>query len=164
MKKTAGFTLIRTLRCKNLIRVHKGFTLIELLVVISILGILLALSIFGMQGARQASRDGKRKADLEQIRSGLEMYRSDCDKYPTSGLTAGGVLKGSSDSGNCLVGNIYIGKIPGDPLTATNTYAYSSADGSKYTLCAALEQIPSSPDIAGCGSCTVACNYKVTNP
>ena len=73
-------------------RKNKGFTLIELLVVISILGVLLALSVFGMQGARQSSRDGRRKADLEQIRSGLEMYRADCNAYPTTLVTT---LKGT---------------------------------------------------------------------
>ena len=73
-----------------------GFTLIELLVVISIMGILLALSVFGMQDARRASRDGKRKADIEQIRSALEMYKADCGKYPlTAGVVPGSPLTGS---------------------------------------------------------------------
>ncbi|MCK4588676.1 prepilin-type N-terminal cleavage/methylation domain-containing protein, partial [Candidatus Woesebacteria bacterium] len=61
----------------------KGFTLIELLVVISIIGILLALSIFGLQGARKSARDSKRKADIELIRSGIEIYKADCNVYPT---------------------------------------------------------------------------------
>src|SRR3989344_5965218 len=68
-----------------------GFTLIELLVVISIVGSIIGLSVFGLQGARQSSRHSKRKADLEQIRSGLEIYKSDCDKYP---ITVGSTLNG----------------------------------------------------------------------
>lgn len=142
----------------------KGFTLIELLVVISILGILLALSVFGMQSARVASRDAKRKADLETIRSGVEMYRADCNTYPTSTLTAGTSLVGSGSPSTCLITNTYISKIPEDPVPASRKYAYSST-GSTYVLCASLEQAPNpTMDVTGCGSCTATCNYKVTNP
>jgi general secretion pathway protein G len=144
----------------------KGFTLIELLVVISIIGILLALSVFGLQGARLASRDAKRKSDLELIRSGLEIYKADCDSYPAT-LAQGGKLVGRDLTGSCLADNTYITLVPSDPLT-TSQYVYTAipVNGSdiKYTLCATLEQAPSTPDIAGCGSCLTDCNYKVTNP
>lgn len=147
-------------------QISRAFTLIELLVVVSIMGILLALSIFGMQGARQASRDGRRKADLEQIRSGLEMYRSDCGVYP---LTLSGTsLTGSGSSGSCSVDNVYIAKIPTDPLstqTSSIPYAYSSPNGITYILCSSLEQTPSYIDNGGCGSCgSKTCNYKAVNP
>jgi type II secretion system protein G len=140
----------------------KGFTLIELLVVISIIGILLGLSIFGLQGARQSSRDAKRKADLEMIRSGLEIYKADCNSYPTSLSTT---LVGDNSSTGCSSSNTYISAIPVDPVPATNSYAFSS-DGITYTLCAALENAPS-PTMAptpACGSCTTTCNYRVINP
>lgn len=142
-----------------------GFTLIELLVVISIMGILLALSVFGMQNARKASRDGKRKADLEQIRSALEMYKADCGAYP---LTSALVLKSATTlTGNgddCSSSNIYISTIPTDPVSTTSNYYYSS-NGDTYVLCASLEQGSGS---VGCGgsttSCGTACNYKVKSP
>jgi general secretion pathway protein G len=141
----------------------KGFTLIELLVVISIIGILLALSVFGLQGARLASRDAKRKSDLELIRSGLEIYKADCDTYPAT-LLQGGTLIGSGLNTSCSANNTYITLVPSDPLT-TSQYSYTaSSSNTKYTLCATLEQAPSNPDISGCGSCITACNYKVTNP
>src|SRR3972149_9954423 len=81
-----------------------GFTLIELLVVISIIGILIGLSVFGLQGARKSSRDAVRKADLEQIRSGLGMYKADCDTYPLTAnfsLPATTTLVGSGLTGSC---------------------------------------------------------------
>ena len=151
---------------------HDGFTLIELLVVISIIGILIGLSIFGLQGARQASRDAKRKADLEEIRSGLELYKSDCNTYPAA-LASGGTLIGSGTTSSCAAANTYISLIPSDPVSSTSNYAYkaTSTDGgltySTYTLCAALEQAPSpAMDVSGCGSCTIStgCNYIVINP
>lgn len=136
----------------------EAFTLIELLVVISIVGILLGLSVFGMQGARQASRDAKRKADLEQIRSGIEMYKADCGTYPTS-LTFGGSL-----SGNCPTNNIYISSVPVDPVSISRSYLYYS-DGITYQICASLEQGGASVSCGTASNCGGAtCNYKATNP
>jgi len=150
----------------------KGFTLIELLVVISIIGILIGLSIFGLQGARQAARDGKRKADLELIRSGIEIYKSDCNTYPVSNSPAnptnvfGSALTGDgSSSASCLRSNIYINQVPVDPTSPTAGYLYWS-NGLQYQICAALEQ-SSGPAVtcgnsSSCGSST--CNYQVLNP
>lgn len=133
----------------------KGFTLIELLVVVSIIGILIALSIFGLQGARESSRDARRKADLELIRSGLEIYKSDCDAYP---MTLGTALVGDDPGNEGCDGNTYIASVPGDPLGSAYYYA---SDGTIYRVCAALEQSPTTPD--SCTGCT-NCNYKVVNP
>jgi len=55
-------------------RRYKGFTLIELLVVIAIIGILAALSLFGLQGSFENSRDTQRKSDLKQFQASLESY------------------------------------------------------------------------------------------
>ena len=141
-----------------------GFTLIELLVVISIIGILLALSVFGLQGARESARDAKRKADLEQIRSGLEIFKADCDQYYTGASLPSPLIGVPAYGSSCLAANTYISSIPSDPIPGTRSYAYSS-DGLTYTLCTALEQPPSpAMDVTGCGGCTAACNYKVKNP
>jgi len=113
----------------------KGFTLIELLVVISIIGILIGISLFGMQGARESSRDARRKSDLEMIRSGLEIYKSDCNVYVPAPLSWGGLLTGS-----CPTANTYIATIPKDPLDPTYVYTYARPTTTTYTLCATLEQ------------------------
>lgn len=138
-----------------------AFTLIELLVVISIIGILIGLSIFGLQGARAASRDSKRKTDLELIRSGLEIYKADCNKYPTALSTS---LVGDGSTTSCSTSNTYISQVPSDPISPNAAYLYIS-DGVTYSLCAALEQGSGTVTCGGSSSCgSITCNYKVTNP
>ena len=142
--------------------VRRGFTLIELLVVISIIGILMAISLFGMQGAHESSRDARRKSNLELIRSGLEIYKSDCNIYPDS---LGSSLMGSGSPTSCAAANTYISAVPKDPLTPSKLYPYSRPTTTTYILCASLENPPSpAMDVTGCGSCGTTCNYKVTNP
>lgn len=144
---------------------YTGFTLIELLVVISIIGILISLSVFGLQGARKASRDAVRKADLETIRSGLGMYKADCNIYPTSlDLSSSISLKGDGSSTSCATTNIYITATPTDPISPAASYIYSS-DGVTYAICASLEEGTTAVSCGGSSNCGGAtCNYKVTNP
>jgi len=137
-----------------------GFTLIELLVVISIMGVLLGLSLFSFQGSKRSGRDARRKSDLELIRSGLEVYKSDCGSYPTS---LGESLLGDGSDSSCLLTNIYISEVPSDPQGMERLYVYSS-DGITYELCAALEGVTGSETCGGSSNCGEGCNYKVTNP
>jgi general secretion pathway protein G len=136
-----------------------GFTLIELLVVISIIGVLISLSIFGLQGAREGSRDARRKADLELIRSGIELYKSDCNAYPAS---LSEPLVGDDSTPACASSNTYIETMPADPASPGRVYYYTSG-GTTYELCAALEQEDPEPGLCG-GSCGETCNYRVINP
>ena len=154
--------MINNFKSTNLQIYKFGFTLIELLVVISIIGILVALSLFGIQGARESSRDAKRKSDLELLRSGLEMYKSDCGDYPAS---LGTSLVGDGTPASCAVTNTYISRIPKDPQDATRVYSYVRLTSVTYLICSALEQPPApAQDVTNCGSCGASCNYKVINP
>lgn len=147
---------------------QKAFTLIELLVVISIIAVLAGVSIFGLSGTRESSRDARRKSDLELVRSGLELYKADCNNYPpTASVVLNGTanLNGDGTPASCAVGNNYISGIPDDPIVGRD-YKYIST-GTTYILCAYLENAPSPamPGVGACGSCTAgACNYIVTNP
>ncbi len=66
----------------------KAFTLIELLVSISIIGILVTIGIASFATINKQTHDAKRKSDIEQVRSALEMYRSDMKYYPSGGCAS----------------------------------------------------------------------------
>ncbi|MEK7521378.1 MAG: prepilin-type N-terminal cleavage/methylation domain-containing protein [Patescibacteria group bacterium] len=161
--KKRGFTLITDFFKKKRSDMSSGknygFTLIEILVVLAIIGILIGLSIVAFSAASKAARDNKRKTDLAEIRSNIEIYRTDCGEYPAA-VTFGGALNGGTAA---CSGNVYMSLVPRDPqqTTGTRSYYYSRTTTNTYELCAALEQGGS----ATCGgACTVACNFRLTNP
>lgn len=121
-----------------------GFTLIELLVSISIIAILTALLTANFVGARQRGRDGVRKADVRQMQSALELYRSDNGSYPLD--SAFPQCENPLEVG----GSTYMQEVPCDPSTSS-PYTYISPDGSTYTLYACLENEQDSEIATGPG-------------
>lgn len=147
--------------------VPNAFTLIELLVVISIIGILIALSASAFLSTKASARDTKRKADLEEIRSALEIYRTDCGRYPAT-VAFGSALTGDGSSSSCGTANTYMAKVPNDPQTSAYQYGYLPS-GTGYKLCSYLETVTScTADDGSCGDCPSCgpsgCRYKVRNP
>ena len=133
----------------------KGFTFIEMLVTITIIAVLMAIGVTNFRVANQKARDGRRKADLEQIRAALELYRTDQGTYPTTAMWPGA---GSSFEAD---GITYMEMVPDDEIEGYD-YSYTS-DGLSYSLCAALE-IETSGSCPG-GDCGDGdCNYQLTNP
>ena len=63
---------------------NSSFTLIEILVVATIIGLLAAGGIASYTQFNKQARDARRKADIEEIRAALEIYRSNTDIYPDS--------------------------------------------------------------------------------
>lgn len=84
---------------------HKGqgFTLIELIVVMLIIAMLATLAVPRYFGSVQKSRDAVLKENLALMRSALDKYYGDNDKYPAA----------LED----LVSHKYLRSIPPDPLT-----------------------------------------------
>lgn len=90
----------------------RGFTLVELLVVIAIISILATLLLLQLGVARAKARDAKRIADVNQVRSGLELYFDDNGSYlGTNVMTA--------------LEPTYLINVPQDPLAAGCTDTYS---------------------------------------
>lgn len=142
---------------------RRGFTLIELLVVISIIGILSSFLLANFVGVRQRARDGVRKADLRQIQSALELYRSDQAIYPTGSLpSCGSPLQDASTPPV-----VYMQKIPCDPSSGA-VYTYSdSGGGTSYSIVACLENgNDAQKDAATAAPCNATTNisYTLQNP
>lgn len=60
----------------------KGFTLIELLTVIAIIGILASIVVVAVNEPRKRGRDAKRISDLKSMKTALEMYYEQNQKFP----------------------------------------------------------------------------------
>lgn len=142
----------------------------ELLITISIIAVLSAISLFAVSGARKSARDGRRKADLESIRSALELYKADCGSYKLTLPGVGSALTSDAPPTCPTGGIVYLQKMPGDPVGSSQTYRYNrpAASPNIYYLCARLEEPPATAmDVTNCnGNCgsAGACNYIVFNP
>jgi len=147
---------------------RQGFTLIEILIAIAIIAILTAIGIVSYGSVNRRARDAKRFGDIEQIRSALEMYRSDKGYYPavnTSGFDSAANL---NDALNTSGG--YIPVIPADPQNTVHSYYYaaSNLDGVSgnyygYCLCSYLETQETTTSSCA-DTLPAACKYGVRNP
>ncbi len=172
---------------KSRIPLSKGFTLIELLVVIAIIGILASVILASLNSARAKARDARRKEDLNQIQTALEMYYDQYGGYPSSAWPAVDFLISISLAQEPKMTQ-FMSSFPKDPSGAdtcyNNGYLYLSnvyGDGSNnnaqattYALYATLENQSSSnltntgndvwltsSGYDDCGSARP--NYKVAN-
>jgi prepilin-type N-terminal cleavage/methylation domain-containing protein len=117
----------------NLKVMHKfsksGFTLIELLVVVAIIGLLASVIVVATGNARLKARDAKRLSDMQQIKSGLNVYLDFGGGFPAKAAwdTA------QSSSGQLTCGSDNALKVPQDPLNFSNpgfTYTYAHGGSS----------------------------------
>lgn len=141
---------------------QRGFTLIELLIVIAIVGVLATLVMANFLSVRSRARDVQRKADLRQLQSAIEFYRSDRGTYPTSPLPACG-------SALSFGGTTYMQKIPCDPMnTGQYTYRYTTT-GTTYNLISCIENVNDSQKDATnnttyCTGGTTNWSFTLVNP
>jgi len=128
----------------------QGFTFIELLVVVTIIAVLAAIGAVSYRSTNQNARDSKRLADLEQIRSALEICRSEVGYYPSS--ISGGVSCGGED---------YLSPLPSDPQGGGYSYSPSGCSAGQctsYEVCTTLE------DDSNCNGTIVSGECCLSNP
>lgn len=169
MKKFWFILKISGLRSKHFVfQKFSGFTLIEVLVVATIIGVLAMVAVTSYASVNKRSRDAKRKSDIEQLRSAIEMYRSDQGYYPAVG-TGGSFVPVSNLISNLVTA--YMPAVPSDPQSPTQDYYYQAISpiGTPvnyygYCLCAKLET--QTTITSSCTSITLPaeCNYGVKSP
>ena len=106
---------------------RRGFTLIELLIVIALIAILAALAYVSFARALQNSRDSKRKNDLHELQTAIEVYYTDHGSYPDTGGAWRGACAGfgnyDRDGSNGYVPDVapkYLKELPVDPRPAAH--------------------------------------------
>lgn len=104
-----------------------GFTLIESLVVVTMMMVIIAVASISYSSASKKNRDNRRIADLERIRTALELFRQEDlgGSYPASG--------------GALVTGGYIDAWPMGPKGVTDTYTYTRPSPYSYMVRANLE-------------------------
>lgn len=128
-------------------KTNKAFTLIELLVVVAIIGLLSSVVMASLNGARSKARDVKRKAELKQMQTALELYYDTNSVYPINGGWMSSELNdgATNNGGNWIPGlaPTYISTLPKDPRGGAGIYSacagWKSAylyrsDGANYKL------------------------------
>lgn len=138
---------------------RKAFTLIELLVVIAIIGLLASIVLVSVNSVRKKARDARRKTDLRQIVTAMELYY---DKYGTYVIPGTGYTGCSCGWFNYQAGSYtlsiahglensgFMVKAPRDPLLSSDNQTpqymkYQCQDG--FYVYAILEN-PSAEDLA----------------
>ena len=130
----------------------KGFTLIEVLVAVTIIAVLVSIGVVSYASVNKRSRDAKRKGDVEQLRSALEMYRADVGSYPDpSGSLS---WTDAANLSTPLVTSSYLPAIPSDPKS-TSKYRYKATSLYVYCIEANLET-----ETTTTGTCTPETGYN----
>lgn len=161
-------------------RTQQGFTFMELMIVMILLGIMVTMVAGSYTSTSKRGRDNRRKSDLHNVQTALEVYFGDKGVYPDSSITGEITGCGFSGSDPCPWGvsfidendTVYMQSLPSDPQHPSQRYIYSGTPES-YVLYGRLEHaldIGSGVNPAGyqdtnCGTAqqSLLCNYAVSS-
>ena len=125
----------------------KGFTLIELLVVLAVVGLLASIVLVWLADTRAKARDGKRVSEIDTLRTAMELYYTDHDKYPEATEADWVKLEEDTDVSEAL--KKWLPVMPRDPLYGQDkyndpekpfSYRYKTNEtAAEYKLCVELE-------------------------
>ena len=158
---------------------RNGFTLMELMIAIAIIAVLSTVGLVIYSKATSKGRDGKRIADLEEVKLALVQYRTVnngkvCLQDPTTGTCSWRISffhpvygDPGSDPNVSLTAILlpkYMQKIPHDPLYSGTVQDYAfvvSADGVQFYITARLDNPPTNPQ---CNISTIPFRYLIMGP
>jgi prepilin-type N-terminal cleavage/methylation domain-containing protein len=117
----------------------KGFTLIELLVVIAILAVLMSVIVVTLNPAEmlKKTRDTKRIADLDALRTAINLYVTDQGSLPSFSANCYVYTSGAPANGGCTPTVV--------PSQAINANGWIPIDFTKISSGAPLSSLPIDP-------------------
>lgn len=113
-------------------RLRRAFTLIELMVVVLILAILAALVVPKIVGNADKAKVAAARSDIAEIKSMLDHFHLDCDRYPTSDEGLEALQNAPSGLEGKWHGPYASKAIGNDPWG--NPYQYDSSSNSAYSI------------------------------
>ena len=115
---------------------NAGFTLVEILIVVVILGILAAIVIPQFSQASTEARENRLKADLQTVRSQIELYKIQHTNDALPGAYSGTTFEQAMTETTDAAGNHansgfgpYLQQIPVNPFSSTEAIGETIATG-----------------------------------
>lgn len=91
---------------------ERGFTLIEMMIVVAIIAILVSILVPNFVRARAQAQTAACEANLKEIATAIELYETDNDRYPDSGV---------ANASNAELA-AYLKQTPVDPAAGPSLY------------------------------------------